>query len=134
MKHCPWCGTDHNSFAEVTRYPLICPDCERGVRSEWTSCPWCYTGRFEGNGRKPRLDPKAVRTCRKKGCDGQLRRFMRYCPLCKTKVARPWSEPELPGCKRCRWPMAPRWRHCPWCGRHEQAALTIAGGRRRSSG
>lgn len=125
MQHCPWCGTDRNSFAEVTRYPLICPDCERGVRAEWKACPWCYSARFEANGRAPRSDPRAARSCRKRGCGGQLRPYMRYCPLCKTKVVRPWSEPDFPTCKRCRWAMAPRWRHCPWCGRHDRAALEI---------
>ena len=29
------------------------PHCERGVLPEWTSCPWCWPGRFRGNGRPP---------------------------------------------------------------------------------
>jgi serine/threonine protein kinase len=125
MKHCPWCGSDRNSFLEITRYPLVCPDCERGVRPEWKACPWCYAGRFESNGRSAPKDKQAKRKCRKQGCDGQLRPFMRYCPTCKAKVVRAWSEHGLPPCKKCRWPMAPRWRHCPWCGRTEPGALHI---------
>ncbi len=124
MSHCPWCGTRDNSLREVTRYPLVCPHCERGVRAEWTSCPWCYQGRFEGNGRRPPPDPLAERHCSRRGCEGQLRPFMRYCPLCKTPTRRPWSHPALPErCPRCRGPVSEQfWRHCPWCGRREPHA------------
>jgi serine/threonine-protein kinase len=124
MSFCPWCGSDSNSFAELTRFPLICPECERGVRPEWNFCPWCYKGRFESNGRTPPHDSKAVRTCTTKGCEGQLRPFMRYCPMCKAKPKRPWSHPDLPDrCPRCRWPTSREFmRHCPWCGRREPRA------------
>ncbi|MEZ4219209.1 MAG: serine/threonine-protein kinase [Myxococcota bacterium] len=125
MRCCPWCGTDRNAFTYVTSYPLVCPDCERGVRPEWKACPWCATARLESNGRRPPLDRRATRTCRRKGCEGQLRPFMRYCPMCKTKVARPWKVESLPPCPSCRWPMAPRWRWCAWCGRRNAAALSI---------
>ena len=83
MAHCPWCGTRDNSLRDVTRYALVCPECEHGVRPEWTACPWCYAGRFDGNGRKPPYDPGAERVCSRRDCEGQLRPFMRYCPLCK---------------------------------------------------
>lgn len=124
MKVCPWCGTDENSFREVSSYPLVCPECERGVRPEWTACPWCYAGRLQGNGRPPPPDPRAARRCPRRGCAGQLQPFMRYCPLCKQKVRRPWSHPELAHrCPRCRWPVAREfWRFCPWCGRREPHA------------
>lgn len=134
MTHCPWCGTDENSFLEVSRYPLVCPDCERGVRPEWNACPWCYTGRFESNGKRPPRDPHAERECRRRGCDGQIRPFMRYCPQCKTKVARPWKVENMTRCKRCRWPSAPRWRFCAWCGRKNHAALTVRSGGRTRAG
>jgi hypothetical protein len=119
MQYCPWCGSADNSFAEITGYPLICPECERGVRPEWTSCPWCYKGRFDNNGRSPRLDVVAVRSCSRRGCSGQLRPFMRYCPICKEKTRRPWADPDLPSrCTRCRWSVSNEyWRYCPWCGR-----------------
>lgn len=124
MMFCPWCGTDDNSFREITSYPLVCYSCERGVRPEWKYCPWCYAGRFTGNGKLPRKDPKAVLRCRKPGCPGELRPFMRYCPMCKTKPRRTWSDRELgERCPRCRWPASKEfWRFCPWCGRREQRA------------
>jgi serine/threonine-protein kinase len=132
MRFCPWCGEGDSSFAELTGYPLICPECERGVRPEWRSCPWCFGGRFEGNGRAPAHDPKALRRCSRRGCGGQLRAFMRYCPLCKQKVRRPWSSPELEDrCKRCRWPVSRSfWRFCPWCGRRESQAGSFGNARR----
>lgn len=124
MPFCPWCGSGDNSFAELTSASLICPWCERGVRPEWTACPWCFPGRFQGNGRTPPHDPRATRRCTRRGCQGQLRPFMRYCPLCKKKPARPWSHPELPErCPRCRWPVSREfWRFCAWCGRREPGA------------
>lgn len=131
MAHCPWCGCDDISFREVTSYPLVCPDCERGVLPEWTACPWCYPGRFAGNGHPPRDDPRAVRRCSRRGCSGQLRPFMRYCPVCKQKPRRPWSHESLgERCPRCRWPVSrDSWRFCPWCGRREPAAGTFRGSR-----
>lgn len=131
MQYCPWCGSSDNSFREVTPYPLVCPDCERGVRAEWTACPWCYRGRLAGNGRRPRPDPKAERCCTRKGCDGQLQAFMRYCPVCKQKPKRAWSHVELGHrCPKCRWPVSKEyWRHCPWCGRREPKAGTFVHGR-----
>ncbi|MDJ0866671.1 MAG: serine/threonine-protein kinase [Myxococcota bacterium] len=127
MTHCPWCGTPDNSFRDVSSYPLVCPDCEHGVLPEWTSCPWCYRGRFAGNGRPPRPDPRAERRCTRRGCPGELRPFMRYCPVCKQKPRRLWSHPELKErCPRCRWPVSRTfWRFCPWCGRREPRAGTF---------
>ena len=124
MSYCPWCGNHDNSFREITRYPLVCPECERGVRPEWKACPWCYAGRFEGNGRRPPPDAKAARRCASRDCPGQLRPFMRYCPLCKRKTRRLWSHPELKDrCPRCRWPTSHAFmRYCPWCGRREPRA------------
>jgi hypothetical protein len=124
MAYCPWCGASDNSFRNVTRYPLVCPECERGVRPEWNACPWCYPGRFVGNGRKPPPDRQATRRCGRRGCPGELRPFMRYCPLCKRKTRRVWSHPELPDrCPRCRWPTSHGFlRFCPWCGRREPRA------------
>ncbi len=122
MSFCPWCGSSENSFREITRFPLVCPSCERGVKAEWKACPWCYAGRFEGNGREPRFDPLAERNCTRRDCDGQLRKFMRYCPLCKQKPRRVWSDAELSDrCPRCRWSVSREfWHFCPWCGRKEK--------------
>ncbi len=125
MKICPWCGTDRNSFREITRFPIVCPECERGVRPEWSACPWCYAGRFESDGRTPPSDARAERRCRRAGCDGQIRSFMRYCPRCKTKVQRPWKIEGLVPCRRCRWPTSESWRFCAWCGRRQAEHLRI---------
>lgn len=124
MTVCPWCGTKDNSFSEVTAYPLVCYACERGVRAEWNYCPWCYEGRFQSNGRPPRRDSRAVRNCSRPGCAGELRLFMRYCPLCKQRPKRLWTDPELKQrCPRCRWPVSKEfWHYCPWCGRRESKA------------
>lgn len=127
MSFCPWCGSGENSFADISSYPLVCPDCERGVKAEWKACPWCFSGRFTGNDRRLRRDPTAVRNCARPGCEGELRRFMRYCPLCKQKVRRVWTDPDLPDrCPRCRWPVSHAfWRFCAWCGRREPKAGTF---------
>jgi serine/threonine-protein kinase len=124
MRCCPWCGSKDNSFRELSRFPLVCPECEKGVRPEWGYCPWCYRGRFQGNGRRPPHDARAVRRCGRRGCEGQLRRFMSYCPLCKWKPRRPWSTPGLPDrCPKCRWGTHHGYfRFCPWCGRREARA------------
>jgi serine/threonine-protein kinase len=131
MAFCPWCGSKDNSFRDVTTYSLVCPDCERGVRPEWKACPWCFKGRLQSNGRRPPPDPLAERRCSTPGCEGQLRRYMRYCPLCKRRPRRPWTDPELGGrCPRCRWPTShASWRFCPWCGRREPRAGSFVRGR-----
>src|SRR5262245_36235703 len=121
MRVCPWCGSGENSFRELTRYPLVCPACERGGRPDWPAVPCCYAGAFGGKGRPPRPDPRAERHCAARGCPGELRRFMRYCPVCKRKPGRPWSHPDLPErCPRCRGPVSGGFfRFCPWCGRRQ---------------
>ena len=131
MSHCPWCGTTGNSFANVTSYPLICPCCERGVRPEWSGCPRCSAGRFESNGKPVPSDRKSERTCRKPGCDTPIRRFTRYCPKCKQKVSRAWKIEGLGSCERCRWPLAPRWRFCAWCGKKNASAMRVSIDKRR---
>lgn len=131
MSHCPWCGTTRNSFAEVTTFPLICPDCERGVRPEWGACPKCSTGRFEPNGKEIPADHSAERTCGRSGCEARIRRFTRYCPACKFKVERPWKVEGLDSCSRCRWPVASRWRFCGWCGKKNAGAMDVSVGRKR---
>lgn len=124
MHYCPWCGTGDNSFWAITPSAIVCPDCEKGVRPEWHACPWCARGRFQSNGRRPPKDQKAEKNCTRPGCEGQLRRFMKYCPLCKKKVLRPWIVKSLQDkCPRCRWPVSKEyWRYCPWCSRRDPHA------------
>ena len=124
MRFCPWCGSKDNSFLQISRSAMVCPECEKGVRPEWNFCPWCYAGRFQSNGRKPPRDPQATRTCARRGCDGQLRPFMSYCPMCKWKPKRVWTSPGLQDrCPKCRWSTNRGYfQYCPWCGRHEPRA------------
>ncbi|MCR9096242.1 MAG: serine/threonine-protein kinase [bacterium] len=131
MRSCPWCGTTRNSFREVTGFPIVCPVCERGVRSEWSACPTCTSGRFESDGRALPRGAKSERTCSKPGCGAPLQRFMHYCPACKTRVARPWKVEGLATCPHCRWSVAPRWRFCGWCGKRNARALEIERKKRR---
>ncbi len=130
MRHCPWCGSDQNAFGEVTSYALVCPDCERGVRAEWSACPTCSKGRFVPNGRPLSSGKRTERMCKRQGCGAPIDRFMHYCPGCKDRVTRPWRVKGLKGCTRCDWPMAPRWRFCGWCGRRNAQALAVGRGRR----
>jgi serine/threonine-protein kinase len=132
MRICPWCGARDNSFREITKFPLVCPECEKGVRPEWNVFPWCYPGRFVGNGRKPPADPRSDRKCAARDCEGQLRPFMSYCPLCKRKPRRVWSHADLPDrCPKCRWPTSHAFlRFCPWCGRREHRAGAFKAERR----
>lgn len=134
MRHCPWCGSDRNAFVEVTRFPLVCPDCERGVRPEWGACPTCRSGRFEPNGRPIPGAARAERRCKRPGCGAPIQRFMHYCPGCKARVERPWKLPGLGSCPRCRWAVAPRWRFCGWCGRRNGSALDVSKAVRRRDG
>lgn len=128
MRHCPWCGSTRNSFAEITSLPLVCPDCERGVRPEWGACPTCRTGRFQPNGRTIPGGTKAERHCSRAGCGAPIQRFMHYCPGCKARVQRPWKVEGLPPCDRCRWPFVSRWRFCAWCGRRNPRAMVVGRG------
>ncbi len=117
MRHCPWCSATDHSFREISGFPLFCPNCERGVRREWNACGWCGT-RLEGNGHKAPKDPRASRSCAKRGCEGELRRFMRACPTCGSRERRPWRGPGLPDrCHRCEGPTNDEYFYaCPWCG------------------
>ena len=117
MRHCPWCSTTDHSFREVSGFPLFCPTCERGVRAEWSACGWCGT-RLKADGRKIPKDPRAVRGCTKRECEGELRPFMRACPSCGTRERRPWRATGLPDrCRRCEGPTNDDYfANCPWCG------------------
>ena len=57
--------------------------------------------------------------CRNSKCSRKdLMPFMRYCPWCRTKVARKWKLPESgKRCEKCSWGVASDyWSACPWCG------------------
>lgn len=117
MQGCPWCGTDHPTRRAETSMPAICPRCERGVKSDWNYCSWCYGGGFEVETNRRYPDKRYSAKCASKKCHQPLMPFMRYCPWCRTKVRKPWK---MPGsrhkCSSCSWGIASEfWDYCAWC-------------------
>ena len=117
MACCPWCGADDNTFDVTSRYELVCPRCHKGMRPEWSYCPWCYGGGFEPQKKTSGKRGHVHGKCRY--CKGPLERFMKYCPWCRRKVTRPWRAGVLPEmCPSCTWPVdSEYWDYCPWCGK-----------------
>jgi serine/threonine-protein kinase len=117
MQHCPWCGTDNPAPKDDTRMPGVCPRCERGVKSDWAYCAYCYGPGFEVETRRRFADKRYSAKCSNPRCKEPLMPFMRYCPWCRTRVKRPWK---LPGsdykCRSCRSGIAGDfWNYCAWC-------------------
>lgn len=117
MQACPWCGTDNPARGSDTRMPAICPRCERGVKSDWNFCAWCYGPGFEVETSRQFPDRRYDGRCANRRCRQPLMPFMRYCPWCRSKVKKPWP---LPGskhkCPTCKWGIAKEfWNFCAWC-------------------
>lgn len=117
MQACPWCGLDNPARGAETRMPAICPRCERGVKSDWNYCAWCYGPGFEIETSRHFPDKRYQSRCTNSRCRGPLMPFMRYCPWCRNKVKKPWK---LPGskhsCPACKWGIARDfWNFCAWC-------------------
>ena len=118
MMHCPWCGTDKNSFKGLTVFPAVCVRCEHGVKDEWDYCPWCYRKRFTWADVWLTRDKRYVKNCPNQRCgERKIMRWMRYCPWCHVKL-RPCILRQLDGrCKKCKWSIAADyWDYCAWCG------------------
>lgn len=119
MMHCPWCGTDKNSFKGLTGFPAVCRRCEHGVKDEWDYCPWCYNKKFSWADVWVGEDKRYVkRKCPNRYCgERRIMRWMQYCPWCHAKL-KPWIVPQLKGrCRKCRWSIAADyWDYCAWCG------------------
>ncbi|MBI5299132.1 MAG: zinc ribbon domain-containing protein, partial [Deltaproteobacteria bacterium] len=66
----------------------------------------------------PSKDKRYTEHCTNPRCRKPMMLFMRYCPYCHKKVARPWHHPSLPdNCPSCRWSVAKDyWDYCAWCG------------------
>ncbi|MDH5621689.1 MAG: serine/threonine-protein kinase, partial [Gammaproteobacteria bacterium] len=47
MQCCPWCGVGNPTKGSETAMPSTCPRCDRGVKSDWNYCAWCYGSGFE---------------------------------------------------------------------------------------
>ena len=117
MQACPWCGTEHPSRRADTKMPAICPRCERGVKSDWRYCAWCYGAGFEVETRRRFSDKRYTAKCPNRGCREPLMPYMRYCPWCRGKVKKPWK---IAGsrhkCSSCGWGVVTEyWDYCPWC-------------------
>lgn len=117
MSTCPWCGEANNSFKEATTFPSYCARCEHGIHNDWRFCPWCFRERFRRFSWKPSKDKRYTEHCTNPRCHRPMIRFMRYCPYCHKKVARPWKHPSLPDrCPSCKWSVAKDyWDFCAWC-------------------
>ena len=116
--HCPWCGTDKNSFQGLSSFPAVCRRCEHGVKDEWDFCPWCYGKKFTWADVWVSDDKRYVKKCPNRYCgERKIMRWMRYCPWCHVKL-RPWIVGQLDGrCRKCRWSVAAGyWDYCAWCG------------------
>jgi serine/threonine protein kinase len=119
MMHCPWCGTDKNSFTDHTTFAAACKRCEHGIHDEWDYCPWCYGKKFSWSDIWVSPDKRYVKKCPNTSCGERSVMFwMHYCPWCNTKL-KPWRHPLLEGrCGKCDWSVAgDYWEHCAWCGK-----------------
>lgn len=118
MSACPWCGERRNSFKRVTTFPSYCSRCEHGIHNDWRFCPWCFRERFRRVSGKASKDKRYTEHCTNPRCRKPMMSFMRYCPHCHKKVARPWRHPSLPDrCPSCKWSVArDYWDFCAWCG------------------
>jgi serine/threonine-protein kinase len=117
MHACPWCGVDHPTRRAETRMPAICPRCERGVKSDWRYCAWCYGSGFEVETSRRFPDERYTAKCSNRKCRQPLMPFMRYCPWCRVKIKRPWKiATSNTRCTSCNWGVLPEfWHYCPWC-------------------
>ena len=118
MMHCPWCGTDKNSFKGLSAATNVCKRCHHGVKDEWEYCPWCYGKKFTWSDVWVTVDKRYIKKCPNRYCgERKVMRWMHYCPWCHVKL-RPWIVPQLDGrCKKCKWSVArDYWDYCAWCG------------------
>ena len=97
--------------------PSTCPRCDRGGKSDWNYCAWCYGPGFEVETTRSYPDKRYTARCASKQCRGPLMPFMRYCPWCRTKVKRPWKlKGGAHSCTSCKWGIAKDyWNYCAWC-------------------
>ena len=117
MHNCPWCGTEHPSKRADTTMPAICPRCERGVKTDWRYCAWCYGSGFEVETRRRYTDKRYTTRCPNAGCREPLMPYMRYCPWCRGKVRKPWKiAGSRDKCSSCGWGVVSEfWDYCAWC-------------------
>jgi len=120
MSSCPWCGKARRVHRHPTRFPAECPRCQRGMKLDWTYCPWCYGPGFESETDREYSDVRYQARCTHAGCTRRvLMPFMRYCPWCRRKVRRKWLiAGSRERCSSCGWgTLRAFWSHCPWCSK-----------------
>ena len=118
MVCCPWCSQSRTRHPDGTSFPVCCPRCNRGLKSDWRYCPWCFGPGFEVDGKRQYGDTRYVARCTNRKCvQKRLMPFMRYCPWCRKKVTRKWKIEGLKDkCTACQWGIARDfWSFCPWC-------------------
>lgn len=119
MIGCPWCGNSRKKHPDETiRFSVSCPRCERGMKSDWTYCAWCFGAGFEPSSNRQLSDRRYEARCSNTGCERKvLMPFMRYCPWCKVRVKRKWKlSGSTDTCDGCGWGVAKDyWTFCPWC-------------------
>lgn len=119
MQSCPWCGTDHPAKGADTTMPAICPRCERGVKSDWNYCAWCFGAGFEVETNRWYPDKRYTANCSNRKCREPLMPFMRYCPWCRSKVKKPWRvKGSNERCTSCANGIVSEfWDYCAWCSK-----------------
>ncbi|MCA9198928.1 MAG: protein kinase [Planctomycetales bacterium] len=120
MFACPWCGKSRESHKHGTKFPIECPRCHRGLKSDWKYCPWCYGPGFEPHSTRHYADRRYSAKCDNPKCSWRLLMpFMRYCPWCHRRVRRKWKiEGSKDKCSKCGWGVLKLfWNYCPWCGK-----------------
>ena len=119
MRSCPWCGKSRKKHPdEEIRFQVACPRCQRGMKSDWKFCAWCYGEGFEPTSNRELGDRRYATRCTNSRCQRKLLMpFMRYCPWCNVKVKRKWKiEGCSDSCRSCGWGVAGEfWSFCPWC-------------------
>lgn len=117
MQACPWCGVDHPTPRSETKMPAVCPRCERGVKTDWHYCAWCFGKGFEVETTRRFPDKRYSSKCANHKCREPLMPFMRYCPWCKVKIKKPWKiAGSKDKCPSCKWGIVSEfWKFCAWC-------------------
>ncbi len=120
MHCCPWCGKERLKHNAETTFPLCCPRCYRGVKSDWLYCGWCFGPGFEPSTTRELTDKRYSGKCTNSKCSRKiLMPFMRYCVWCKQKVKKAWKiAGTTERCPSCSWGVAADyWSYCPWCAK-----------------
>lgn len=120
MTVCPWCGFEPKRYRGPSRFARRCRRCGRGMKLDWRFCPACYGPGVEPATTRRLPDLRYEARCENPSCKRkELMPFMRYCPWCRSKVARRWKiKSSGAKCARCSWGVVPEfWDWCPWCGK-----------------